>query len=483
MRSGFAASLATGLTALVLACAAGPAFAFPDSTPSARVDAEIRPNFGYLLRPSLRRHHYDACRYRWSSCYRSGGYGPGYAGGPGGPGGPGYDQYGPPPYAPNGGPGGYQQDSIRVDCSIPTNGGPDPLNAALFQIAPGGVVYVRAGAACNSTVFITRPVTIVGEGVPAFATGPNPQPAAVAPTQGKQAFVIAEGVKGVEIRDLIIECREARDSACIESYNADVALTRVQIRYQGNASAVYASGGRLLIRSSDISGQTYDPTVVADGVDAQFSDSIIRGESVGIDITLGGQSESIISNVGVLAIRSTDPTERPEFGIMAHGARESASSVVIENTTMWGWRTGLWIGRGAAVKARHLRIGRATVGVATGGNLVLNQSLIGGSDSGVYAFGGRTELHGVVVHEFTRKPVFADNGAVLDDADVWIFPSACGPDFARSRWNCRMAGQMPPSYRDDADVVTGPWGWSDESYRSIGVAPPPKHGWFGRRRH
>jgi hypothetical protein len=488
VRSGFAASLATGFGALVLAGAAGPAFAFPDATPSARVDAEIRPNFGYLVRPSLRRHHYDSCRYRWSRCYRGGGHGGGYGVNVQ------YPPYGPdsgyPPYGPDGGypggaypPGGYQQDSIRVDCSIPANGGPDPLNAALYQVATGGVVYVRAGGACNSTVFINRPVTIVGEGVPAFAPGPNPQPAAVAPSQGKQAFVIAEGVKGVEIRDLIIECREARDAACIESYNADVALTRVQIRYQGNASAVYASGGRLLIRGSDISGQTYDPTVVADGVDAQISDSIVRGESVGIDITLGGQSESLISNVGVLAIRSTDPTERPEFGIMAHGARESASSLVLENTTMWGWRTGLWIGRGATIKARHLRVSRATVGVASGGNLVLGQSLIGGSDSGVYAFGGRTELHGVVVHGFTRKPVFADNGAILDDADVWIFPSACGPDFVRPHWNCRLAVQLPVGYRDDAEVVTGPWGWSDEGYRSIGVAPPPRHGWFGRRRH
>jgi hypothetical protein len=489
VRSGFAASLASGFAALVLGGAAGPAFAFPDATPSARVDAEIRPNFGYLLRPSLRRHHYDSCRYRWSRCYRGGG---GYSRGYGGNGG-GSDQYGPPPYGPDGGPGGYppgypdggyQQDSIRVDCNVPAgNGGLDPLNDALYRVASGGVIYVRAGAACNATVFINRPVTIVGEGVPAFAPGPNPQPAALAPPQGKQAFVIAEGVKGVEIRDLIIECRAARDAACIEAYNADLALTRVQIRYQGNASALYASGGRLLIRGSNISGQTYDPTVVADGVDAQISDSIIRGESVGLDITLGGQSESLITNVGILAIRSTDPTERPEFGIMAHGARESSSSLVLENTTMWGWRTGLWIGRGATVKARHVRVSRAAVGVASGGNLVLNQSLIGGSDSGVYAFGGRTELHGVVVHEFTRKPVFADNGAILDDADVWIFPSACGGDYSRSRWNCRLAGQLPASYRDDNEVVTGPWGWSDESYRRIGAPPEPKHGWFGRRRH
>jgi hypothetical protein len=168
---------------------------------------------------------------------------------------------------------------------------------------------------------------------------------------------------------------------------------------------------------------------------------------------------------------------------MAHGARESASSLVIENTTMWGWRTGLWIGRGAVVKARHLRVGRAAVGVASGGNLVLGQSLIGGSDTGVYAFGGRTELHGVVVHAFTRKPVFADNGALLDDADVWVFPSACGPDYAHSRWTCRVATQLPVAYKDDAEVARGPWGWSDESYRSIGVLPPPRHGWFGRRRH
>lgn len=485
MKSRLLSIILAAAAAAVTGGAASSALAFPDATPSARVDAEIRPNFGYLLRPALRRHHYERCRYRLRSCrgYRGGGGGGYYPNG-------GYPQDGGP-YPPDqggypGGPGYGQEETVRVDCSIAQQAGFNPLQDALQRVMPGGVIYVRAGGtACNESLYITQPVTIVGEGIPAFATGPNPQPAALAPPQGKPAILIDEGVKGVEIRDLIIECRQARDAACIETYNADVALTRVELRYQGNASALYASGGRLLLRESDITANTFDPAVVADGVMAQVSGTVIRGESVGLDITLGGQSESIISNVGILGIPSTDPTARPEFGVMVHGARESASALKIENSTIRGWRTGLWIGRGADVDITHVRVGRATVGIASGGAVKVNQSLVGGSDSGVYVFGGRAELHGVVVHEFTRKPVFADNGAVLDDVDVWVFPSACGPDYSHSRWSCRSAGQLPPSYRDDAGVDRGPWGWSDESYRSLGPPQPERRrgGLFGRRHH
>lgn len=486
MKSRFLSTILAALTAAVTGGAASSALAFPDATPSARVDAEIRPNFGYLLRPALRRHHYERCRYRLRSCRGYGGYAGGYYPGGGYPGGAPYppDQGYPGGYPPG---GGYPplQETVRVDCSLAQQPGFNPLQDALQRVIPGGVIYVRAGGtACNESLYITQPVTIVGEGIPAFATGPNPQPAALAPPQGRPAILIDEGVKGVEIRDLVIECRQARDSACIESYNADVALTRVQLRYQGNASAIYASGGRVLMRESDITANTFDPAIVADGVMTQISDSVIRGESVGLDITLGGQSESLISNVGVLGIPSTDPTGRPEFGIMVHGAREAASALTIDNTTVRGWRTGMWIGRGATVAISHVRVSRAVVGIASGGEVKISQSLIGGGDSGVYIFGGRAELHGVVVHEFTRKPLFAENGAVIDDADVWIFAPACGGEYAHSHWNCRSAGQLPPGYRDDVMVEHGPWGWSDEGYRTIGAPPPPRHhGWFGRRRY
>lgn len=488
MKSRYLQNTLAALAAAAACGTAGAASAYADATPAARVDAQIRPNFGYLLRPALRRHQYERCRYRLRSCRssrsRAGSYppqpypDPNYQD-------PNYQDpsYQDPNYPPQGGYG--REETIRVDCGRVAQPGFNPMADALQRIAPGGVIYVRAGGgACNESIYITQPVTIVGEGIPAFATGPNPQPAALAPPQGRPAILIDEGVKGVEIRDLIIECRQARDSACIETYNADVALTRVQVRYQGNASAIYASGGRLLLRESDVTANTYDPAIVADGVMAQISDTVIRGESVGLDITLGGQSESLISNVGILGIASTDPTARPEFGLMVHGARESSSTLKVDYTTVRGWRTGVWIGRGADVRVEHMRVGGASVGFASGGTLNLSQSLIGGADSGVYVFGGRARLHGVVVHEFSRTPVFADNGAILEDTDVWIFPSSCGSSYARSRWSCRNATQLPPSYRDDAAINHGPWGWSDQGYRSLGPPKPERghnRGWFGRR--
>ena len=90
------------------------------SSPAARIDESIKPNFGLLLRPPLYRHHHR--RGVWYG--RDIGWGPGPSEGYGNPYGL---PFGPSPYGLPGGP-----KSITVDCGdrrfgpTPISDGPGP---------------------------------------------------------------------------------------------------------------------------------------------------------------------------------------------------------------------------------------------------------------------------------------------------------------------------------------------------------------------
>src|SRR5579872_1970844 len=127
------ASLAAFAAFAAWGAAAVSAAAFPD----AQVDAELKPNFRALIYPPIHRHE----RYRYvrpSSLYR--------------PAHPELYPYAAPAAALD----------LTVDCADP-RGGPHPLSDALYFLAPGGTLHVRAGAACTDSLYIDKPVVIVGE--------------------------------------------------------------------------------------------------------------------------------------------------------------------------------------------------------------------------------------------------------------------------------------------------------------------------------
>ena len=124
-------------------------------------------------------------------------------------------------------------------------------------------------------------MVIAAEEAPAFSTLTEAQPVVIAPPDGQPCVLIAQGVRQVELRGLSFDAGKAGASSCIEAWDSEVALVRDDIRYTGDASAVYLSGGRLIIRQSRISAHTFDAAVVADGGGLEMTQDRVRATPSG----------------------------------------------------------------------------------------------------------------------------------------------------------------------------------------------------------
>ena len=238
------ASLPAGLSAAAVAAAvlltSGESVAYPD----AKVETQLRPDFGLLLKPPIKRHR----RYKpWGGRRLPP---PIYDGGPYGPG------------VPPGGPG---RDVAFVDCAMARDD--NAANRALASLKPGGTLILRAnGAACLDSLVITKPVTIQGDGgapVRGWRLGWNESarrtrteilekvenaPVSFRGRPGSPCMVIdvAPSLRGqVVLRDLVIEQKKAGGEACIYAHNSDVRIESSVIVYAGEGSAVYLDGGSL----------------------------------------------------------------------------------------------------------------------------------------------------------------------------------------------------------------------------------------------
>lgn len=528
MRPAIRVTLAAGaaLGVLVVAMTA-------DAYPDAKVDQQIRPNFGGLITPPLKpRKRPDRWRpgaYRWGRApsgygpYNcdpaymsqggygqqqggyapSGGYGPQdpYAGqgpscgGQGGYGQPGYGQpgYGQPGYGqPGYGQGGYyyprNQKSVTIDCNDPRLG-PTPVSDALQGVVDGGVVYIKAGSVCKETINVTHPVVIAGEGVSAFSTAADVAPASIQPTQGAPCLRVASGVRGVELRDLDLTTKTGMRSACIEAWDSDVALVRTQVTYWGDSSAVYVNGGKLIVRDSNIDGHTWDATVVGESAVIDIARTRITGEAAGLDLT-PGTGESRLEQVGILARGVNDPGD---VGVLVRGLRSGSGTLSIKNAVICGWRSGLHAERGANVNMTRSRVCRAVRGVVSdGGEISVTESVIGGSDTGFVIGGGRASIIRNRIYDFQREPIYVEAGSNVDIQYNWVYS---GLDCWRRSWDpgvyCLSSRQMPPALRDESSFGAGRRDWEadgyDRGYLRDGepkalppVKPPeaPKRGWF-----
>jgi hypothetical protein len=504
-----------GAVAAGLAIAAPPALAFPD----AKVDQQIRPNFGGLITPPLKpRHRPD----RWKARRHHGGWrgtgvAPTY-----------YDETGDyvrtatvavvdcsgavAPATTAAAP----SDSYAADSTASTTGADDTgyapedeaagdygsggppaggeytsVNDALRDLADNGTLYIRGGVACRETIYIEHPVVIAGEGASVFS-GANPQPATIAPPPGAPCVSIAEGVKGVELRDLNLTTQQAGGKSCIAAFDSDLALVRTTVSYWGDASAVYVAGGRLILRDSAIEAKSWDPAVLVEGGTIDLARSKIAAEASGLDLT-PGNGESRLDQVGVVARGGETPGD---VGILVRGLRSGTGTLTIRNAVVCGWTTGLHLERGAQVDVARSRICDSQRGVISAGtSLSVRESAIGARDVGAYAAGGRAS--------FTRnrfygggRAAYAEPGAILELQDNWVYSDG---DCWRQRYDrglyCVSSRNLPGSLRDNS-------GWSDRRRRGWDAdgydsgfqrdgapnalppaqppAPPKKRGW-GRR--
>lgn len=458
-----------GAACALLALALGaPAQAYPD----ARVDAQIRPNFGGLITPPLR------SPYRPNQWRK-----------------PDHKPKRPHPHPSRPHPplqGGYLN-SLSIDCADP-NLGPYPVSDALWALADGGVLFIRArGGVCRETLYIDRPVTIIGEGVSAFANGADAQPAKLAPAAGAPCIRVAPGTRGVEIRDLVIEADQGGRSACIEAVDAEIALVNTYVRYAGEAAAIFVSGGRLIGRQSTIEARTNDAAVLVDTATLDFAQVRIAADVRGLDITPAA-GESRLLQVGVVAEGGTLPGST---GVTVRGLRSGGGKLVVRNSYVGGWITGLYVDRGAKLELVRSRV-RARRGIISDwGEVVVRESAIWGDEYGGYFAGGAPVIEhnrfggprGGLLFDSQTRPALAPNYLYATDQ--------CDPYAQPQGLYCQSFGAGPLQAFSAPDAYGQPayggqaYGWSHDGYERgyqmdgapVALPPPPpprRRGVFGR---
>lgn len=461
------------LAAVAVVASATAVEAFPDA--AARVDQQIRPNFGGLITPPLkprwRPDRWKPGRYKWGRPR------------------PGWGNGG---YPPGDEPWPRDQMSMTVDCADESLG-PTPISDALQSVADGGILYIRSrGGVCRETVLVENPVIIAGEGVPLFDAGYNPQPATLAPEAGQPCIRVAAGVKGVEIRDLVLSADRAGRAACVEAWDSDVALVRTRVSYTGDSAAVFASGGKLILKDSAIDARTWDAAVVADSTLLQITRTRITGEETGIDVTPAA-GDSRIEQSGIISRQMSGSAGN---GILVRGLRSGSGSLTIRDATICGWRNGLHLDRGSQVDMSRSRICRTTVGVVSDGSLRLTESAIGSNDVGVYVAGGAAIIHRNRIHDWSRRPVWVEYGVNADVDSNWVYyrGDCWRQDFGRGSY-CVREDRLPSALRGDNLGFSSDYreGWDADGYDRgygrdgapsalppAGPPPKPKRGWNTR---
>ncbi|RYF90709.1 MAG: hypothetical protein EON95_16450 [Caulobacteraceae bacterium] len=489
---------------LGLTAAPGPALALPD----AQIDQQIRPNFGGLITPPLKPRYrpdrWKPSRYKWGRKPYRQGYRPRYddgyyddyprdqmvavvdcgtgvyiAGASSGDTGGGYSNGAAPPQAGN---GGYQ-DAPADGYSAPARGAsysdsqgsspaddyssssgyssPTPVSDALRTLADNGVLYLRGAAACTETIVVEHPVIIAGEGPSIFATGAETSTALITPAAGAACIRIASGVKGVELRDLTLRTRQGGRMPCIEAWDAEVALVRTNVEYWGDASAVYVSGGRVIMRDSVIEAKSWDPAVLIEGAVIDIARTRIAGEAGGVDLT-PGNGESRLDQVGIVARGGETPGD---VGLLVRGLRSGTGAMTIRNVVVCGWTTGLHLERGANVDIARSRLCDSQRGiVSAGASLTVRESAIEAREIGVYAAAGRTKVTRSRFHGGGR-PAYAERGAILELEDNWVYSDR---DCWSSRYErglyCMSSRNLPGSLRERGWSGGYRRGWDSDGY-------------------
>ncbi len=430
-----AAALLTGLMAIILGLTSvNTASAFP----AAEVDAQLRPSFGHLIDPPIWRFHprrperrYDRWEYD-----RGGGYG--YA-----PIGRDYRDYrgvwtdgrwrhdhGYPEMGPI--------RTITVDCGDAALG-PTPLSDALNVLVDGGTLYIKSGSRpCAETLVITRPVTIAGEAPPAFENGPTPNTPTLAPQPGAPCVQVMPGAGTVELRDLLFSADRAGGQACIQSWDSNFALVRSQIHYIGDASALYVSGGQVIVRDSDISSGGYDPAVAIEGAGVTMDNVGVTAAATGLDIAPGAPPITL-NQVSIASATGADPSLSPETGLSVRYTRGGSSVVALHNSDITGFRTGVWLDQGARVEIAQLRIVDARIGVVSRAvDLSLTSSELNVENTGVYVVMGHAKITHNSILGFDGPPILIDHGSDVFADDNWIYPIHDCRGYREFRLTCKL---------------------------------------------
>ena len=411
------ALLTAGLAGALAVLGASAALAYPDASPSARIDALLKPHFGDLLRPPIRHHE----RFRFERRY-------------------GYAPLHPEIYGRYGPPGGAQD--ITVSCTDDPEGS-RALSDALYYLAPGGTLHIRQGSACRDSLYIDRPVVIVGEADSAFGDDGSRRPRIEA-AAGAPCISIGPGIR-VELRDIALIDEDAGRNGCIEGQDAEIALTRVSIRYAGGRSAVDLTGGRLIVRDSKIDARQADSAILGDDTAVQIDHSEIRSQLVGLDLTPSMTAPSSIHDLRLIGPSNGEAIEPRTVGVMVRGGQRASGQLTIEGSYIGHFRTGLWLDAGSRVSLISSRIHKAALGVLVDeAEGTVRDSAIGASEVGVYAGSGKLVLDRNRIYGFNQFPVVIERAVISSEGADLVYPDR-GSCRAFRDWTprCQSIGQLP----------------------------------------
>ena len=412
-KTGLLGVAAAAMAALLLAAPAVEAY------PDAKVETQLRPDFGLLLKPPIKRRKPHKPRYRDHG--RGHGYGPG----------PGDD------HRPWSGP---LRDVAFVDCG--TARGPNEINHALDSLAPGGTLIVRAGGAdraCLDSVRITKPVTIQADGGRPFRgrrLGGRSEwralPATLRAKAGQVCIDVAPmGTGEVILRNLVIEATEGGEQPCIYAEGANLRLESTVVRYHGNGSALYVDGGSIHVtEDSIIDADTEDRAIFVEDATLMMRDAIISGSAaIGVDITPTGNAKSVIRDV---AIWTSHPAAEvfgtPSVGVVVSPSR-NLGKLEIEDTYICGFGIGLWQTGANTTTIKGGQICRAGKGiVAAGGELHVENIGIGANLFGIQIGAARpVHLEHVQFYGAKYQDVYLEPGAVppvTDDTNFYSYSNS-----------------------------------------------------------
>lgn len=411
----------TNILGIAAAAMAAAMLAAPsvEAYPDAKVETQLRPDFGLLLKPPIKRRKPHKPRHHHG--YRDG-KGHGY----------GYD-YGPD-YRPWTGP---LRQVAFVDCG--TARGPNEINHALDSLAPGGTLIIRPGGAdraCLDSVRINKPVTIQADGgrpwrgrrLGEYRGDWKPIPATLRARAGQVCIDIAPIPTGeVILRNLVIESTEGGEQPCIYSEGANVRLESSVIRYQGQGSAIYVDGGSFSAgEDSVVDAQTEDRAIFVEDATLTLRDFTISGSAaVALDITPTGNGKSVIEDV---AIWSSHPAAEvfgtPSVGIAVSASRNLGKLEIVD-TYICGFGIGLWQTGANTTTYRGGQICRAGKGVvAAGGELHLENLAIGANIFGVQVGAARpVHMEHVQIYGVKYQDVYVEPGGIPPVSDDTYFYS------------------------------------------------------------
>jgi Right handed beta helix region len=371
---------------LIPAILAAIALAIPGAVkafPAAPLEADTRPCFELLPDPAISRHCFHHYRY-----YGRGGYHDGW---------------------------GY-----RIACD---RAGPRTLQWALDRVPPGGVLFLIGGVhACRGTLDIRKSVTIVGQpGWQGSARVPT-----LEPDEGQPCIRIRPQVEQVTLVGLLIQSRHGDKSSCIEQFNRELTLDGTWIRYDGDASAIDTTNGRLILRRSVIAGRTQAAAVYLHAGGLEVESSSVLATTIGVRAK--ATEDMRIRGLNLERLDDWTGTERVKASVgIGLDSAGTGRLVDIQNSIVEGFSRGVYADPGQEVAIQSLIVRDSEYGVlSAGARLRINGSEIEAIDAGVYAAAGEAWATGNRIIGVRRAGVYVEKGAHLKARDNIVFADKDG---------------------------------------------------------